>query len=306
MNDPHNPLDLSEEVLSEYNRWKDKVDSECQSDSRKTLSTLDILQAHFLIVDFFVADKNQQEGLGGIGPKSLQLLESATSRQNTGMGGTYKWDNPYDICATLFFGLIKNHAFHDANKRTAFLSLIYLLQKYNIWPNEDKKQFEELAVKVADGKLSTYARYKQILKKEKIDTEIHFISDFIRRYSNKIDRTNHTITFRDLKRILSRYGFEMENPSGNMIDIVKEKKISSKSLLGFQVRREAIVNERIFRTGFPGWTRQVSKGDIKKIREATELDEKNGYDARAFFDNANSLNRLIAYYQDPLRRLADK
>lgn len=306
MFDSPNTLNLSAPVFQEYRRWEDKVSSICDSENRRTVSTLDVLQAHFLIVDFFAADHSHEEGLGGIGPKSVQLLESAVSRQDTSLGGTYKWENPYDICATLFFGLIQNHPFHDANKRTAFLSLIYLLQKYGIWPNEDKQRFEELAVRVAEGNLDSYARYKSFSRESRLDVEIRFISDFIRRYSKKIDRTNHTITFRDLKRILTRYSFEMENPSGNMIDIVKEQTIEKGVILGFQFRDEKVVKERIYRTGFPGWTRQVSKGDIKGIRKATGLDEKNGYDSQGFFDNANNLNRLIAYYQEPLRRLADK
>jgi len=305
MSDNSNPLNLSDEILIEYKRWEDKIETPILGDGRKILGTTEILQAHFLIVDFFVADNSDQsEGLGGIGPRSLDLLESAVGRQNTGLGGTYKWNTPYEICATLFFGLIKNHPFHDANKRTAFLSLIYLLHCYGIWPNEDKKRFEELAVKVADDKLESYSRFKEIARRCQDDTEVRFIADFIRRYSSRIDRTNYTITFRDLKRILSKYGYEMENPSGNMIDIVSTKTISERKFLGFTVNHERTVRERVCHIGFPGWTRQVSKGDIKKIRVATKLDEEHGYDAKMFFDNSDNLNRLMAYYQEPLRRLA--
>ena len=34
-------------------------------------------------------------------------LHSTLSRQQSGYGGENKWNNEFDICGTLFFGLIK-------------------------------------------------------------------------------------------------------------------------------------------------------------------------------------------------------
>jgi hypothetical protein len=84
-----------------------------------TLGMHDVLKAHFLIADFFFAEG---EGIGGVGPRDLDLLHSALYRQHVTLGGTAKWDTKFDVCATLLYGLIKDHPFHDANKRTAFLS----------------------------------------------------------------------------------------------------------------------------------------------------------------------------------------
>ena len=54
-----------------------------------------------------------------IGVRDLNLLGSAIGRQSASFGGKTKYTNPVDICATLFYGLVKNHSFSDGNKRTA-------------------------------------------------------------------------------------------------------------------------------------------------------------------------------------------
>src|SRR3546814_12154590 len=64
-----------------------------------------------------------------------------------------------DVCSSdlsLMYGLIKNHPFHDANKRTAFLCAILHLQKIGRTPTIDQKSFEDFTVNVAEGNLDTY------------------------------------------------------------------------------------------------------------------------------------------------------
>src|SRR5262245_60894950 len=114
--------DLCPEVLAEYERWRAQLGSDDPYAGRDTLGIHDVLREHFLIQDFFY---REGQGMGGIGPKSLNLLHSAVSRQCIG-----KWTDKFDICATLLYGLVKNHPFHDANKRTAFLcALLHLYRQ---------------------------------------------------------------------------------------------------------------------------------------------------------------------------------
>ena len=58
------------------------------------------------------------------GVKNDGMLESAIERQNTGFGGFYKYPTYYSNCATLVYGIIKNHSFHNGNKRAGLLALI--------------------------------------------------------------------------------------------------------------------------------------------------------------------------------------
>ena len=106
---------IREPLQKEYERWLGLIgdDPYCED---CVIGIHDVLRAHFLLLDYFATDG---EGIGGIGPKSLDLLHSAISRQLVGYGGKRKWTDDFDICATLFFGLIKNHPWVGGNKRTA-------------------------------------------------------------------------------------------------------------------------------------------------------------------------------------------
>ena len=59
----------------------------------------DILLAHFLIADFFYKEGS---GLGGVGPKSMDLLHSAVYRQHISFEGKSRWDTFFEIVGTLF------------------------------------------------------------------------------------------------------------------------------------------------------------------------------------------------------------
>jgi len=109
---------LHDDIETEYKRWKNLIGSGDPYQSSETIGLQEVLAAHFLIIDYFAEKKY---GIGGVGPRDLDLLHSALSRQFTGYGGAKKWSGLYENCATLMFGLIMNHPFHDANKRTAFL-----------------------------------------------------------------------------------------------------------------------------------------------------------------------------------------
>ncbi len=133
---------LEPQVACVYERWLKTVGNdpylgEC------VIGIHDVLRAHFLLVDYFF-DRN--EGLGGAGPKDLNLLHSAVSRQIVSFGRTYKWTDKYDRCATLFYGLTKNHAFHDCNKRTALLITLYYLQLVGRTPDTQQRDFENLTL----------------------------------------------------------------------------------------------------------------------------------------------------------------
>jgi hypothetical protein len=101
---------LHDEIETEYRRWLKKIGDQDPYASRDTIGLQDILRAHFLIVDFFLENKY---GIGGIGPKSVDLLHSAIYRQFVGFGSVEKWPGQYERLTTLLFGLVKDHLFHD-------------------------------------------------------------------------------------------------------------------------------------------------------------------------------------------------
>lgn len=263
-----------------------------------TIGVHDVLRAHFLIADFFLAEGT---GIGGVGPRSIELLHSAVYRQFATYGGISKWSDEFEVCGTLFFGLIKDHPFHDANKRTAFLVALYHLEKLGRCITVSRQELEDFAVRTADRQLSHYSRYGKFERQS--DPEVRFVADFLRRNSRDIDKRSYAVTFRELDQILRRFGYGLENPDRNYIDVVRiEERRAFMGIVGKKETRRV----KIGVTGFPGWTREVGIREIKQVRRMTELDFKHGVDSAVFYKGADSMKALIAVYQEQLRRLADR
>lgn len=99
-----------------------------------------VLQAHYILAHYFTDDSAAEEVEKMlVGVRSYDLLCSALCRQTVSYCGQLKYSDKMDICSTLFFGLVKNHAFHDGNKRTALLVLLYQLSLYGYYPKHDFK-----------------------------------------------------------------------------------------------------------------------------------------------------------------------
>jgi death-on-curing protein len=133
------------------------------------------------------------------------------------------------------------------------------------------------------------------------DAHVIMISKYLRSKTRELDKRTYTITFRDLDRILRKHGYEMINPDKNSIDIVR---VEHRSASWF--RRESVRRQKIMSLGFPGWTKQVAKGDIKAVRLATGLTHERGIDSQAFFNGVEDLHTLIVHYQEPLKRLPQR
>src|SRR5262245_35454977 len=110
---------FNSEAREEYDRTVSCIDRDPYA-SQSTLGLMDVIRAHYLVVGFFLTEQRE---LGGTGPRDIRLLESALYRPHVEFGGVTKWSTPFDRAATTLFGLIKDHPFHDANKRTALLSI---------------------------------------------------------------------------------------------------------------------------------------------------------------------------------------
>lgn len=251
-----------------------------------------------IIVDHFTHHATR-EGIGGVGPRSVDILHSALHRQFSGYDGIDKWNTNYELIATLFFGLIKGHPFFDANKRTAFLTLLFHLQKVKLGPTMKQRELENLAVCVAENGLSKYPRYAKF----KMEPEINFLADYLRKNTRRIDKQYYAVTYHDLRSILRERGFDLTNPKKNYIDIVRyEDRRRFLGIAGKTIRK----SQRIGQIGFPGWTTKVGKGAIKTVRQVTKLTPENGFDSQTFFKNADPMPVLISEYRSPLSRLANR
>lgn len=274
------------DVRDEYLRWQKVLASE--NATGPGLSIDDVLVVHFMIVDMFYG---QHEGLGGIGPKDVGLLSSAVSRQFAGYGEVERWPTVQEKVATLLYGIVLNHPFHDANKRTAFLASLYYLQMNGLYPRVSAKQFEDFVVTVADRSFRSMEKFKRSFA-DQDDADIRYIAHFIRNATRQIDKRDYTITFNELNRILRRFGYCLANPVGNYIDILHNEGEAE--------------GKKVAQVGFPSWTKQVTRQAIKTVRQATCLTVLDGIDSQVFFKDVEPISQLLARYYEPLQRLADR
>lgn len=153
----------------------------------------DVIKAHYFIADYFLDESSEKVEKMSYGVKSQHLLGSAVGRQICGYAGRKKYDNPIEICSTIFYGLVTDHPFVDGNKRTALLVLLYQLQLYGYFPKDEIKKFEELVVSVAGRSLSTKHRstYKKFHEDNIVDNEVLTIAYELRRLTEKTNRSYH-------------------------------------------------------------------------------------------------------------------
>jgi len=270
-------------------------------ESDRTVGLHAVMRAHFLVADFSITNGLK---ILAVGPKSVDLLHSAVYRQFVTLGQREKWPHSLDKCASLLFGINKGHAFHDANKRTSLLVTLLYLQKrcVNRTPTVSDKVFEDFLVQLADNKLGRYPRYRDMSASGDPDFEIRFISDWLHRNTREIDKRYYDVTYQQLNGILHRFGFTLDNPSKNYIDVVKVEESTSFFGLGPSRQRKVAIAQ----IGFPGWKSQVGRGALKTVREKTGLTADRGYDSQSFFRDVDPLHALIDKYKVPLARLADR
>ncbi|WP_411348822.1 type II toxin-antitoxin system death-on-curing family toxin [Paenibacillus sp. WLX2291] len=85
------------------------------------------------------------------GVRDLGLLESAVNRPKQTMLGKDLYPTVFHKAAALFESIAKNHAFHNANKRTAFLSMVVFLEMNAYVFEMDQKAAEDFTVDVVTG-----------------------------------------------------------------------------------------------------------------------------------------------------------
>lgn len=254
----------------------------------------DVLKAHYILADYFTdASTGGETEKMFVGVRSYNLLASAVGRQNVEFAGRRKYIDKVEICATLFFGLVKDHAFHDGNKRTALLILLYQLQRYGYYPKKNFKEFEKLVLSVADNGLSRiYGNiWKKFVKKE--DCEVKTIAYILRRLSTKKNSSYHlSITMKDFCKILEENG-------------VKYVLDGQKIRLYRDIQKFVKVDKYTYTINFYGWTRPVKVKMARDTLDALHLSEEYP-NFESFSNGDGNIYKTICEFEMPLRRLKDE
>lgn len=261
--------DLTPKLFENYRQFSALLTEIEDTEDRPYLACEDVLDAHYLICEHFF---QLGEGIAGFGPKDFGLLSSAIGRQWASAGGMFVYDDYWDIAASVIFGLISDHPFHDGNKRTAFLSTVFFMAEHGYAPAVDMVALEDFTVEIAEHKQTT-GRYLEV-------------PDIAARLKTMFRTDNapmpNRVTFNDLQAILNQHGFSLENPNGNRIDV-------------------HMGGQPVSQIDFAGWSQTVSRHAISTVRKSTGLRE---VDAEELFNGADPLKTLIQTYEEPLRRLA--
>ncbi|HEY5383567.1 MAG TPA: type II toxin-antitoxin system death-on-curing family toxin [Candidatus Paceibacterota bacterium] len=97
----------------------------------------DIIRLHEVVL--------RQTG-GSSGLRDAGALEMCTARPYAGFGGTEMYPNLFTKAAATLESLARNHVFVDANKRTAFITAVYILEQNEYKTFFDQKDIEDSMV----------------------------------------------------------------------------------------------------------------------------------------------------------------
>jgi death-on-curing family protein len=258
------------------------------------LSIDDILRAHYLITDYFENDPYNKDLVAVYGLLNPTMLGSAYGRQFVEYQGEIKYQTALEKGASVFYGLVNDHAFKDGNKRTALLSLLYFLYKNKYLPINNIREYEKLTLRVATGNYLDYdysARYK-----DDDDLEVKVITRFLRRNTRTVSKQFRSITFQELKQSLGKIGIELTNTKGNFVDLVFQKK----GLLG------KVTSIKITTISFPGLKRQVRPETIKRIIEEYKNVSGHEIDMNVIYEYSEPMYKIIQHFEGPFMRLKDK
>lgn len=103
-----------------------------------------------------------------VGVKDLGLLESAVDRPKSSAFGDDAYPTIFEKAAALFESIGKNHAFLNANKRTAFIALNLFLG-YNGYKLEMEKKFAEDFTVDMVNKVYSFEQIVAIIKEYSVE-----------------------------------------------------------------------------------------------------------------------------------------
>jgi death-on-curing protein len=267
----------------------------------KTLSVDEVVQIHRILVQDF---GESSDPISPSGVRSMDLLESAVSRQHTGFEGKLKYSEPVSNAATLTYGICCDHPFINGNKRTALVAMLAHLDKnkFTLY-NTSQDDLYDLMLQVADHtlgvRLDKRARSKTPDRLSH-DEEVAELTRWLQQRCARVTRGEHVITYRQLKQILAQFDYHLESPRGNSIDVVRYADVTK----GFIAKRTVRERKRIGNISWPGEGTEVGVKEIKRIRELCRLREEDGVDSDAFYSYTAVIDYFVNHYRKVLARLA--
>lgn len=285
---------LREDLKIEYDRVVAKC-PDMPNIGTNLINFSDVFRAYFILADYFMdsSSKLEEQEKMLVGIRSIDLLGSALGRQFVEYAGKKKYTEPLDICATLFFGLVKDHAFLDGNKRTALLILLYQLYLNKYLPTQQIGEFEKQVIAVAANELPKAYSLAWDRNKNEEDREVRTIAYILKKITGKKQHEFHAKpTLKEFVNALEVYG-------------VTYKLLGNKLHLSREVKNRFKKDTFTYSLDFFGWTRVIGAGATRNTLEALDI-YKDIPNYKTFFSGEEPFYSLVGLYEEPLRRLKDE
>jgi death-on-curing protein len=257
------------------------------------------------IYEILVADFSMtNDPMSPAGVRDEGLLESAVARQHTGLGNVLKYPHPVMNAASLTFGLCNDHPFLNGNKRAALVSMLAHLDKNEYClPGISQGELYNFMLSIADHTIAGKPDRRKkgaSVPRSTADDEVQSIYEFLRTKSVRLVSEERVVTYRQLRRILGRFGFQIENSGPNQADVVRYEE----RFRGLLVKRR--VNERIMmiKIGYRDEGTEVARRDVAAVRKICHLTEADGVDSRAFYSFEATIDEFVNKYRRVLKNLA--
>lgn len=241
------------------------------------LSADEIVEIHETLADWFASS---EDPISPVGVRDRGLLESAAARPDQTVEGREAYKTLFSKAAALFHSLVNNHPFYNGNKRVALVAAQVALAQQNYWleDSSDEEMFE-FTRKAAAHELT-----------ENRADEIDYMTEWFDANCRKAIRGEHPLKYTDLKHHLRRFGYEMDGPDSEFIQIYKD---------GRPV-------ERIIKQGIKGF-RPYHTDYILGLRKRLGLTPENGIDSVRFYGHkglTDMASQFIELRIEVMRRLA--
>lgn len=280
-------------------------------ENKTRIYTLDaecVVHLHELLTkNYHLVDKMDPVEPPGI--KNINSLESAVFRQQTGSKGWLKYDTLFKSCATLIFGLIKNHPFHNGNKRVAFLAMIkHLFENgYVIKPTTKHDDIYNTLLAIADNKFEKQLEvidkklYRQNKQREKWSDEkvVDVLSQWLRRICESRNYClKSKVRLQQVKEMLEKKGIYTEL-NGTWLTLFQ---VRGKKFLKLIPNGTEKYNIKTY--GMGNSMSEIGIKVINQIRKDYELAHKDGFDNNSFYDSETFIDGEMVTYKKIIYKLS--
>jgi death-on-curing family protein len=238
------------------------------------LNAEQVLSIHYELARFFA---ESGDPISPAGVKHEHLFHSAIYRPQTSFGEVEKYPTIDRKAAALLHSLIKNHVFHNGNKRTALVSLLVFLDNHDIRIDAPDDELFSFIISIAKDTL--------VPDSQDSDTIVEAINKWLRQHSSKISNTSTGMSVKDFLEAVQKTGGQYRKKNNGSWTV---RGLNNNSVL------------------ISGSTRTLSGKIVKSYLVKLGMSTgQTGFYFEEFKEGITSQQKFIIEFRSVLKRLAD-